>query len=708
MKNIVYLDGLWGIRSDKTREGIEKQFYNEDFEESVLLPAVLSDDCRCRRHGGCPAAEGGFVWFQRRVVLKSISEKNVRLFLERTGKNMVWVNGIFAGERKKASPAPYVCEVGKLLREGENVITVLSECYDGFKRCGITGEISLRSYAEKHIECLQVFPDTENSLARLRFRLCGCDSAEISVYASFGRDFCRAVTYTVCADREGFAELTYPFGDKMRLWSENDPNLCNLTIELANGDEETVTFGMRKLSDENGFKINGRPLYLRCKSDGLLHTLTDADDGIKDWEKLFRTAKKHGVNSFFFEKSFPPEAAFDAADKTGIYICAGPEDGEDCDELVSAFGNHPSFCLIPVENTAEDKRQIYCENPFSLIAPHDITVMQGNQGRFYKSYFHYSLERYKKELESAQISGGNGFCLPDIKDFPWRNPCPENPFDGYGQSGVVTSYQQWHGFCAEKVLVAAAESFVVTNGKFESDIFACCCTDKGFSDDYIHWEISSDGHVLTGGDIAAQRITGVQLAGRISALIPEYAEPQRLVLTLAAKSTENSYDLWVFPETDMPESTEKLLITGNTADALRELKKGNTVLLLSDSLKSAVTADKSRILIDCSDDSLEKFPCRSWHTPQWEGIFGGNTVAVDCLHEKVRTIVSAEKDRRYTILGETEICGGKLLFCTVPLDRLAETVEGRWFVRSLAGYCESDNFSTASELEESDFASIFV
>ena len=95
MKNIIYLDGLWGLRLDAAKEGIEKEFYNGDFDDSIMLPATLSiagkGEKNTVRETSFLTEEykfEGYAWFQRKVILHDLNSKNVRLFLERTRKTM--------------------------------------------------------------------------------------------------------------------------------------------------------------------------------------------------------------------------------------------------------------------------------------------------------------------------------------------------------------------------------------------------------------------------------------------------------------------------------------------------------------------------------------------------------------------------------------------------------------------------------------------
>ena len=86
------------------------------------------------------------------------------------------------------------------------------------------------------------------------------------------------------------------------------------------------------------------------------------------WEKIFTACRNHGLNHIRFHSWCPPEAAFCAADKMGMYLeieCSSwanssttigdgkPLDAfilKESEAIVRTFGNHPSFCMMMYGN----------------------------------------------------------------------------------------------------------------------------------------------------------------------------------------------------------------------------------------------------------------------------------------------------------------------------------------------------------------------
>lgn len=197
-------------------------------------------------------------------------------------------------------------------------------------------------------------------------------------------------------------------------WSEYQPALYFLLYQIDEQDNGFVSFGMRKFcADGTRFTINGKPTMLRGKHDGMIFPRTGyAPTDVNEWIRILQTAKDYGINHYRFHTCCPPDAAFTAADLLGIYmepellfwgtIAAPGEEGYQeaeqqylialGDQMLDAFGNHPSFVMFSLGNElwgsperlgeilrhykARDSRRLYtqgCNNfqHFPLVLPED-------------------------------------------------------------------------------------------------------------------------------------------------------------------------------------------------------------------------------------------------------------------------------------------------------------------------------------------------
>jgi len=86
------------------------------------------------------------------------------------------------------------------------------------------------------------------------------------------------------------------------------------------------------------------------------------------WKKVFGAAREYGLNHLRFHSWCPPEAAFAAADKMGMYLQVelpnwsltfGKDQSmvnfinEEADNIIREYGNHPSFVLWSMGNELE-------------------------------------------------------------------------------------------------------------------------------------------------------------------------------------------------------------------------------------------------------------------------------------------------------------------------------------------------------------------
>ncbi len=130
--------------------------------------------------------------------------------------------------------------------------------------------------------------------------------------------------------------------------------------------KEYVKAHPRHICIENGkFLVDGRAEYFRGTHFGGDYPLTGhPETDISWWEKLMDTVKSYGLNFIRCHSYCPPEAAFLAADRAGVYL--QPECGmwnifedgngmmpvleRETRRILEQFGHHPSFVLFSPSN----------------------------------------------------------------------------------------------------------------------------------------------------------------------------------------------------------------------------------------------------------------------------------------------------------------------------------------------------------------------
>ena len=815
MKDIIYLDGLWELCLDEKKEGIEKQFYRSSYNDSIVLPSTLSVSEKGQKNSVYESEKltesykfEGYAWYQRTVILRDVSCECAKLFLERTRSTMLWVNGSQVGDVIRSVNTPHVYDISGFLKKGENVITVMVDNTSdaGTQQDqqtnwnGITGEISIRTYRSRSIENIRMFPDVRNNTVKTKLKIRGIQVLELNVVILTDGFFHSHRQFEVRADENGDAEFVYPMGE-CRLWNEHDPTIYTMSIELVNGEKEDISFGMREFeADGKKLKLNGNEIFLRGKQERLVFPMTGtAPTSIKEWLDIFGKMRLYGLNHCYFCGSCPPDAAFTAADMLGICIeteLSGKNLSEneflnEGFEIINAFGNHPSFCMLHLAGECGKNAGVYTEYDNRIIyASDDMTessfwcspepekviekysqkpvIRQGTgrysfypdldeagrytgalkaenleilkarlikQGmlekwkRFYRAAGHFAVDCYKNEIETAMLSEKlAGFQLFDIQDIPGEFVGILNSF---GESKNFITPEKWRGFCSDKVLLAKFDSNVITEKVFIADIFMRSDVTAENTDDYIHWEISSDENVLDGGDITiSEKKRGLSAIGNIHWNVPEFSSPKKITLTINAKGTENSYDLWIFPEADTPDIPNMLSVTQDVSEALNLLDSGKSVVLVCDKLKNGVksaycedfhrrtfgseTADGTLgLLVDNFHPSLSLMSSDYYSTPQWRNIVESGVCAIlddapDGYYPIIQIIDNWDCCRRLGNMFEANVSNGRLMVCTMSAEKLMKTAEGKWFLKSIYRYCSSEDFRPQKSLDKDYIRELFM
>ena len=225
------------------------------------------------------------------------------------------------------------------------------------------------------------------------------------------------------------------------------------------------------------------------------------------WAKVLQTFKDYGLNTVRFHSWCPPEAAFIAADKLGFYFqieCSswansGTTIGDGAsiddyiykegDRIITAYGNHPSFCMLAYGNEpaganqnaylgklltywkAKDNRRVYTsgagwpvipENDYNLTAEPRIQ----HWGEGLKSIinreapqtmfdYHEIISKYTIPTVSHEI--GQWCVYPDFKEMA-------------KYTGVLkpTNFEIFRESLRENNMGDQAEAFLMASGKLQA------------------------------------------------------------------------------------------------------------------------------------------------------------------------------------------------------------------------------------------------
>ncbi|MFB9328103.1 glycoside hydrolase family 2 TIM barrel-domain containing protein [Paenibacillus aurantiacus] len=388
----INLEGTWKLQLDGAKQGLRLPM-----NDTITLPGTTSyagkGNPNESAHADCLTDEyafEGWAWYTRTFIIPAdLAGENAMLYLERTRVTTVWIDGQELGTHDSLS-APHVYPIANRLTPGEHTITVRVDNTDYPTKGGhmtsrdtqtnwngITGRIELQFYGAAYLEDVRTYPNVEERTVRIQAKLAGAEAAALTVSAvAFNASRSHEPAARTFEIDGGQFEVVYSLGDDALLWSEWTPNLYTLRLELKQegspSEAYETTFGQRAFKAEgNAFTINGTKTFLRGKHDGMIFPLTGfAPTTVEEWLRVLEIAKSYGINHYRFHTCCPPEAAFEAADRLGIYMEPElPFWGTVTDEtydnhneaeqlylieegyrMLKAFGNHPSFVMMSLGN----------------------------------------------------------------------------------------------------------------------------------------------------------------------------------------------------------------------------------------------------------------------------------------------------------------------------------------------------------------------
>lgn len=391
------------LRTDWTGDIIDRSFFTDKKYERYRQP----DNFKVPFWLQPVKYYRGVAWYQKEFELPNeFDDKRIFLFLERPHwETTVFVNGRKAGSENSLAVA-HQYNISDFLVNGKNRISILvnndmvvpvgvnSHSVSDHTQSnwnGIAGDISLRSKSSVYIDDIIVFPDIRSKSAKIivsvknesgtKFEgeiVIDCESFNTGELQKLKRK-----RVALSAGSEA-VEITvdYPMGDEVKFWSEFSPVLYKLTTGLKDSDGNIIDnvssdFGMREFkSNGTHFEVNGQRTFLRGTLECCIFPITGyppTDE--KSWIRVLQTCKDYGLNTIRFHSWCPPEAAFTAADKLGMYFhieCSswanqGTALGEggiideyiycEGDKILAAYGNHPSFCMLAYGNEPAGDRQ---------------------------------------------------------------------------------------------------------------------------------------------------------------------------------------------------------------------------------------------------------------------------------------------------------------------------------------------------------------
>jgi len=479
----------------------------------------------------------GPAWYQKTVEIPgSWRNKRIVLFLERPHwETKLWVDGKEKGSQNSLT-TPHIYDLGKIkpgthllairidntvkIEIGIDSHSISDQTQTNWN--GIIGKIELQATDPVWLDDLQVYPDVQNKIAKVRITVKTDPGKKIKGTLTLqAQSSCSEKQHTPPSETMDFTasmpltiiETEYPMTDDVLLWDEFSPNTYKMTATLNTAkysDSKTVDFGMRQIAASGtNFTINGRKTFLRGTLECCIFPLTGYPDMTVDgWMRIFRIAKAHGLNHMRFHSWCPPEAAFIAANKMGFMFhiecgswsnCLG--DGksvdrfiyDESDRILKTYGNHPSFCLLAYGNepggknhieylaslvkywlAKQDSRRLYTTAAgWASISQNQYQVIPGPRCQYWQANLTGRLNAKPPETATDYSSFVAESPVP-IVSHEIGQWCAYPNFDEIKKyTGVTRAYnfEIFRDSLEENNMLDQAKDFLMASGKFQAQLY---------------------------------------------------------------------------------------------------------------------------------------------------------------------------------------------------------------------------------------------
>ncbi len=329
---------------------------------------------------------------------------------------------------------------------------------------------------------------------------------------------------------------------------------------------------------------------------------------------------------------------------------------------------------------------------------------------------------YKEEIERAlKTPGFSGFQLLDLHDFPGQGTALVGIIDAFWESKGLITPEEFRQFCSPVVPLARFEKATYWNSEvFNAQFEIANFSNKILKEKQVTWSLNnSGGAVISQGILDKQDITigNGQKLGSISVPLNviENAEKLTLVVRLENTNFQNSWDIWVYPNS-LEKIEGDILYTRSFSEAEIALNQGKKVLL-NPKIEDINGLDGKfvqvfwspvhfpnqpgtmGVLCNPEHPALTSFPTDMHSNWQWWDICKkSKTMELDSLGNNIEPIIrmvdNFYKNRNLGLVFEANTQKGKLLICSSDLEKdLSSRPVANQLRYSLLKYMTSDKFA---------------
>lgn len=352
----VSLDGIWQFSLDKNNLGVTEQWYKKGLSSNIAIPGTTDEAKYGEKTTGSDFGiltraykYYGPAWYQREITIPSEwKDKRVFLNLER----VMWESKVYLDDKEisthDALSTRHLHDLGQLapgkyrltVRVNNEMIHNIGDkghVYTEYTQSiwnGMVGKVELIAKNHTRLNNPQVYTKIDPKKIQIVDTLINEDSKKKNLWLTYHLYDLKTNEKVFSSSREVKAEgkrvvlnIEEKMPDQIKLWDDVHPNMYVLSIELKDKskriiDTKKIEVGFREITtSKSKILVNGKPVYLRGNLDCVHFPLTGyPSTDVDEWERIFRIYKSYGLNHVRFHSWCPPEAAFQAANRIGIYM----------------------------------------------------------------------------------------------------------------------------------------------------------------------------------------------------------------------------------------------------------------------------------------------------------------------------------------------------------------------------------------------------
>ncbi len=365
---------------------------------------------------------------------------------------------------------------------------------------------------------------------------------------------------------------------------------------------------------------------------------------------------------------------------------------------------------------------------------------------FFRASGAASMLCYRADIEMAiRTPGFGGFQLLDLQDFPGQGSALVGILDAFMDSKGLITPEEFSHFCNKVVPLLIMEKYCWENTEtFNAKIQVANYAEKSLEKQVVNWEIISENGQKIGSGIETAEIQQGKVADISDIKLPlsEIKSPQKLTLNIELDGTsyKNSYPVWVYPEIKKTDVPEEIVVTGDLAETLQNLKSGKKVLFvpnhkkyedftvgglfttdywnykmfkgISERNNKPVSPGTMGILTNPRHMLFTTFPTE-YHTnwQWWEIVKNSRPFILDNAPAGYKPLVQVvdniERNHKLGLIFEFQVGEGKLLVCMSDLAAIQDKPEGRQFQQSIFEYMKSENFQPSTKIDTDELKKLF-